>query len=86
MRAYVYGHVAEWRDGWVYEDTGEIVTPRPCPQCGQSPTPEGYDACLGEIPGALGACCGHGLYVGYVDWLGHRVKDGWLNNAKLLES
>lgn len=31
-----------------------------CPKCGRKPTPEGYDPCLGHIPGAVAACCGHG--------------------------
>ncbi len=39
---------------------------RPCPRCGRMPTPEGYDACLGHIPGAISACCGHGVTPGYV--------------------
>lgn len=35
---------------------------RPCPKCDRPPTPEGYDACLGLIPGATSACCGHGVH------------------------
>jgi hypothetical protein len=41
---------------------------RPCVQCGQPPTPEGYDACLGHIPGVHSACCGHGVEDGYILW------------------
>lgn len=33
---------------------------RPCASCGLVPTPEGYDGCLGFVPGAAAACCGHG--------------------------
>lgn len=25
------------------------------------PTPDGHDACLGELPGVKYACCGHGV-------------------------
>jgi len=66
--SYYHGHLIEWRDGkWVYEDAGDDATePRPCPRCGELPTPEGHDACLGEIPGALYACCGHGVEAGYI--------------------
>ena len=32
-----------------------------CKFCGQPPTPEGYDHCIGELPGVLHACCGHGV-------------------------
>jgi hypothetical protein len=47
---------------WKYADTLEPVDDsRPCPRCGEYPTPEGYDACLGHIPGAISACCGHGI-------------------------
>ena len=39
---------------------------RPCKRCGQMPTKEGYDACLGYIDGAKAACCGHGVGEKYV--------------------
>ena len=60
-----------WRpkDGdWTYDDTGEPVGKgdRPCARCGRPPTPEGYDACLGHVPGAISACCGHGVQESYV--------------------
>lgn len=49
---------------WVYADTGEpcwgASDRRPCARCGQEPTPEGHDACLGTLPGVAAACCGHG--------------------------
>lgn len=31
-----------------------------CGHCGLKRTPEGYDGCLGTIPGVMNACCGHG--------------------------
>lgn len=58
---YYWADTDEPAEGW----GGEA---RPCPQCGELPTAEGYDACLGEIPGATGACCGHGKKDGYVSW------------------
>lgn len=65
---YHHGWLCMW-DGktWRYADTGEPSNlPRPCARCGRMPTPEGYDACLGYIPGALAACCGHGVQEPYV--------------------
>lgn len=51
----------------VYADTGESTdTERPCKRCGQMPTPDGHDACIGHLPGVIGACCGHGVEVGYI--------------------
>jgi len=57
------GHPIEYRDGgWRYTDTGEPADhDRPCIRCGRMPTPEGYDACLGYVPSAIAACCGHGV-------------------------
>ncbi len=57
------GHPAFW-DGtvWRYSDNYKPVTnKRTCARCGKRPTKEGYDACLGFIPGVLFACCGHGV-------------------------
>ena len=52
---------------WVYADTLEPVTGnRPCIRCGNLPTEEGYDACLGYIEGASSACCGHGITEPYI--------------------
>jgi len=54
---------------WVYSSDHVPMqnnNERPCPRCGRMPTPEGYDACLGYIPGAAYACCGHGVEKGYV--------------------
>ena len=51
-------------DVWLYADTGELVSEnpdRPCGHCGLPNTPEGHDACLGTVPGAINACCGHGV-------------------------
>lgn len=68
-RTFFHGHEAVFRedlDGWYYEDTGEKVGERPCPKCGEPPTPEGDDACIGHVEGVSGACCGHGQREPYV--------------------
>lgn len=59
------GHEIEEVDGcFVYVDTGESTADtwkdRPCGHCRLANTPEGHDGCLGTIPGAINACCGHG--------------------------
>jgi len=62
-QAHSRGWPTEW-DGrrWIYSDTRKPDTGRrTCRRCGRKPTPEGYDACLGHIPGATSACCGHGV-------------------------
>ena len=37
-----------------------------CIKCKLARTPEGHDPCLGELPGVLFACCGHGVDEGYI--------------------
>ena len=61
--SYLRGHLIECIDGvfyYVNDGTPTVGSDRPCGKCGQDRTPEGYDACLGYIPGAMNACCGHG--------------------------
>lgn len=60
---------------WRWADTGRfagrMTSPggdRPCAACGDAPTPEGYDPCIGFVPGAKAACCGHGVLEPYVMW------------------
>lgn len=65
-RGYIFGHACyfDWNAGqWLYADTSEptLGNPRPCPQCNQSQTAEGYDPCLGFLEGVTSACCGHGV-------------------------
>jgi len=55
---------------WRYEDNHQPCeewggTARPCVGCGEMPTPEGYDACLGYIAGMSSVCCGHGVHAAY---------------------
>lgn len=70
VEGYFRGHLC-WYDGseWRYCDDDTIYDDsRPCPQCDQLPTPEGYDACIGHLPGAISVCCGHGVEDGYIIW------------------
>lgn len=53
-------------DLWRWLDTGAVAAcsggaERPCPKCGQTAEPGGADPCLGVLPGATSACCGHGV-------------------------
>jgi hypothetical protein len=75
-RTMTRGHAAIYDPdrGWVYEDTGDPTSvPRACARCGEMPTPEGYDACLGHIPGAVSVCCGHGVEPEHIS-TGHDVS------------
>jgi len=68
IKSHSRGHEI-YHDGndWRFSDTGEIATTdRPCAKCGEGPTPEGYDPCLGYVPGVTSACCGHGVEEPYV--------------------
>lgn len=66
-RSYLRGHpiiYSEPNAEWTYEDTGESTAKtwkkRPCGYCGLPATEDGHDGCLGELPGVMNACCGHG--------------------------
>lgn len=70
-KSYCRGWEIVRREGrWVYADTGKACwgpnDRRPCKKCGKEPTAEGHDACLGILPGVASACCGHGVYKGWV--------------------
>lgn len=62
-RSHSRGHPIEFLNGvWVYSDTKESTDKEHlCIRCKKMPTKEGYDACLGFIPGVKSACCGHGI-------------------------
>lgn len=65
MKEKFRGHIIEQiNDEWIFSDTKQKVSEtweqRPCGHCNKMNTPEGYDGCIGYIPGALNACCGHG--------------------------
>ena len=60
---------SEDKKQWVYANDKEIIDNnniRPCPKCHCKPTKEGYDACLGKLPGITASCCGHGISKGYM--------------------
>jgi hypothetical protein len=69
-RDHVLGHKIISMDGlvWRWEDTGELagIGERSCIRCDKDPTIEGYDACLGKLPGVTAACCGHGTDEGFI--------------------
>ena len=57
-KVYFDNKINQWR----YVDNNEIADyERPCVRCGKMPDKDGYDACLGHIPNATSACCGHGV-------------------------
>ena len=63
MSDYLRGHKIHQKNGeWFYTETGEptVGNRKPCGYCGKNDTPEDHDGCLGHIPGAINACCGHG--------------------------
>ncbi|HHX69726.1 MAG TPA: hypothetical protein GX708_16980 [Gallicola sp.] len=71
ITSHARGHKIEFNiaiNKWVYSDTKESVenNERTCKKCGKYPTSEGYDACLGYIPGAISGCCGHGVEDKYI--------------------
>lgn len=68
VTAYCRGWACYWSgEEWLYVDNDSPLDERrPCKQCGKSPTPEGYDACLGELENVINACCGHGVEDGYI--------------------
>ena len=69
-RSYFRGHEIVYNGvRWVYADDQSPADhdhERPCVLCGEMPTPEGHDACLGYVEGASSACCGHGVTDSYV--------------------
>ena len=61
--SYIRGHEIIFKNNkWLFADN---MTPlnfkRSCIRCGELPTKEGYDKCLGYIKGVESACCGHGV-------------------------
>jgi len=58
------GHsISELGGVWVYDADGVPVASDPeraCGACGLDNTPDGHDGCLGQLPGVMNACCGHG--------------------------
>lgn len=72
-KALIFGHEAWYdqsKEAWRYCDNDEFVEEceKLCPECNQSRTEEGYDPCIGYIPGATSVCCGHGKKDGWIGW------------------
>lgn len=66
VTGYIRGRLCYYDgDQWRHKDDDESVSDI-CPRCNLPPTKEGYDACLGFIPGVHSACCGHGVEGGYI--------------------
>jgi len=64
-RSFSRGWAIEFQNGWIWSDTRKPITKeRSCKRCKRFPTIEGYDACLGFLPGVKSACCGHGIEEG----------------------
>jgi hypothetical protein len=66
--SYLRGHKLWFNRGeWKYCDNNQpIDNERPCKKCGQKPTKEGHDACLGKLKNVEHACCGHGVSEKYI--------------------
>lgn len=69
-KSYSRGHEIIFNEDinkYFYADNGEeFHDQRPCAKCRKMPTKEGHDACLGTLPNVKYACCGHGVWEGYV--------------------
>ena len=77
------GHFVECVDVeeniWIFSDTKEPVagSNRPCGICDNERTPEGHDACLGNLPDVVNACCGHGeVEEAYIQYANDRYVHG----------
>jgi len=68
VRSFIKGWAIVYMNReWVYADTKmSTVKNRPCKRCGVPSTANGHDACLGTVPGAFSACCGHGAEKGFI--------------------
>lgn len=47
--------------------TSDCIAERPCKRCGEHPTLDGHDYCLGNLGNNVtSACCGHGIRRGFI--------------------
>lgn len=58
------------------------ITVMPCPKCGHYPDDNGNDYCLGQLPGVIHACCGHGVDEGYIMFENGVTIRGWFEVEK----
>lgn len=50
---------------------------RPCGHCHKPNRADEHDACLGELPGVINACCGHGTtQEAYIQFTDKEIKRG----------
>lgn len=78
-KSYLRGHKIVQRDGqWYYSDGERTVgNPRECGHCSRPDAENGHDACVGEIHGAMNACCGHGVSEdAYIQFSSGRIISG----------
>lgn len=66
---------------WRYTDNGESTVDtwksRPCGYCHKPNRPDEHDACLGELPNVINACCGHGITSdAYIQFTNKRIERG----------
>jgi len=64
-RGNLRGHPIYWDgDQYRYQDDDTVTVgnygQRDCGECKLLNREDGHDACLGELPGIMNACCGHG--------------------------
>lgn len=91
LQGFLRGNLVQWDEStstWRYPDDGvdAMANPRPCPECKQLPTSDGHDPCVANIVGASGACCGHGVHLGYVNWEHVPADNNWWQGAFLIKS
>lgn len=84
-RGYLRGNEVTWNgERWILPDgTDAASRPLRCPACSLWLTFGEPDACIGMIhaPGLAGACCGHGVHLGYVNWDAVGVGPEWQAGA-----
>lgn len=75
-KSYSRGHEIKFmNEKWVYSDNHEPINDyRKCKKCGERPTAEGHDKCLGTIEGVKSACCGHGVEDQTIMYEGGRIE------------
>jgi hypothetical protein len=44
-----------------------------CVKCRRPRTPKGHDPCIADLPAVQGACCGHGVGGGYIQFADGRT-------------
>jgi hypothetical protein len=64
-RGHKYSY--EWKGlEFHLKNPGPVSEEKSCIKCGKIPTKNGHDACLGNLPGVIAACCGHGITEGHI--------------------